>query len=386
MPLITLFITLVAFAVSANAVSPLLSTLAVSLGVPASSFGFFITLQYGAFSLASFLGGLMKERLRLTNHHLIAGGLLLIAVGMFTGALVLRSAAAMVVWIIPLGLAGGATETFASVEISALGSAASSRNLCLSQVFYTIGAFAAPQIVSLIFGAGMRYTAAFVIFGAFSTAVLVFFLVSAARRGGFSPAGATRETRPAPLPLRGPLVALLPLLMLACVLTESLSAAWLPYVFEKRFSLLPRDASLVLVTFWVGMMAGRLIVVALPARWTLWPTLVGSSLGVLVSGAFLVGTAGLPAQWIGVALLGVSLGPAWPVIVMTASSAFHSDRLTSIIIGVGAAGSAVGPLIGSLIVSQGWMGRYFAFHLALGVALTLLSVMGWRARRAKTEA
>jgi fucose permease len=68
--LFSLFFTLSAFAISANAVPPLISTLASRFGVGASNFGFFITLQFVSFSLASFVGGWVKERLRLTNWHL----------------------------------------------------------------------------------------------------------------------------------------------------------------------------------------------------------------------------------------------------------------------------------------------------------------------------
>ncbi|MBE3132205.1 MAG: hypothetical protein IMZ55_01930, partial [Acidobacteria bacterium] len=94
--LLSLFITLTAFAVSANAVAPLISTLSGSMGVPASSFGFFIALQFAAFSVASFVGGAFKERLRLSNYHLVSAGLLIISAAFFVGAVGLRSTAALI--------------------------------------------------------------------------------------------------------------------------------------------------------------------------------------------------------------------------------------------------------------------------------------------------
>lgn len=108
--LLPLFITLTAFAVSANAVAPLISTLSGSIGVPASNFGFFITLQVAAFSVASFVGGALKERLCLSNYHLVSAGLLIICAAFFVGAVGLRSTAALIAWVIPLGLAGGAGQ------------------------------------------------------------------------------------------------------------------------------------------------------------------------------------------------------------------------------------------------------------------------------------
>jgi fucose permease len=380
MPLLSLFITLVAFAISGNAVAPLISTLSASMGVPASSFGFFITLQFLAFSVAAFLGGVIKERLRLTNYHLIAAGLLIISAAFFLGAIGLRSTAAIIIWVIPLGLAGGCVETFSSIQISGLSTPGSSKSLSLSQVFYTIGAFSAPQIVYFIFGAGLDWRAAFIIFGLFSVAVLAFFVLYNARKGNFK----VRETPPAPpseaVQSRSPIFFLMLLLMLACVLIESLSAAWLSYVFEIRAGLTPKDASLVLVIFWLGMMVGRAIIVALPTRLTLWPSLIVSSIALLVTAACLATFTALPAQYVFVALMGISLGPVWPVIVMTSSSTFRSEKVTSVIIGVGAIGFGSGPLVGSLIVSQHWTSHFFLAHVALSVLILVFCLSAWKLR------
>jgi len=185
--LFSLFFTLSAFAISANAVPPLITTLAERFGVGASNFGFFITLQFIAFSLASFVGGWVKQRLRLTNWHLVTAGLIIIAAAFFAGTVLLRSVWSLVLWVVPLGLAGGAVETFSSIAISALSDPGSSKNLCLSQVFYSLGAFAAPQLVYLCFGAGLGWQATFLLFGAFSAAVSLFFVRAGARRGDFRP-------------------------------------------------------------------------------------------------------------------------------------------------------------------------------------------------------
>jgi fucose permease len=376
--LLSLFITLAAFAVSANAVAPMISTLSGSLGVPASSFGFFITLQFVAFAVASFVGGVIKERLRLSNYHLVSAGLLIISAAFFVGAVSLHSTGALILWVIPLGLAGGAVETFSSIQISSLSRAGSSKNLCLSQVFYSIGAFAAPQVVYIIFGAGLNWKSAFVIFGLFTTAVCAFFLVYNIRRGNLS----QREAAPAPsLPavgVRGSIFSLLMFLMLATVILESLSAAWLSYIFELRYALTARDASLVLVMFWAGMMVGRLSIVLLPTRLTLWPALIASAAAIFVSAASLATVSSLRAQYLSVALLGVSLGPMWPVIVMTSSSTFRSEKLTSVIIGIGAVGFASGPLLGSVILRQQWAAHFFLMHLGLGAVILVLCLTAWR--------
>jgi fucose permease len=382
--LLSLFITLAAFAVSGNAVAPLISTLSASIGVPASSFGYIITLQFMAFALASFLGGAIKERLRLSNFHLVSAGLLIISVSFFLGALVLRSAAALILWVAPLGLAGGFVETFSSVQISRLSRAGSSKNLCLSQVFYTIGALAAPQIVYIIFGAGLNWRSAFVIFGLFTTSVCVFFLLFNLRRGGFgqqkdAPAGAAPAGAAPAVPVRGSIFSLLVLLMLSVVLLESFSASWLAYIFELRYALTARDASLILVLFWAGVMTGRLLVLLLPVRWTLWPTLVVSAVALLIAAVCLAAVHSLRAQHVFVALLGVFLGPLWPAIVMTSSSTFASEKSTSNIIGIGALGFGSGPLLGPLVLGMHWTAHFFLVHLALAALIVVFCLITWRA-------
>ena len=358
--------------------APLISTLSGSLGVPASRFGFFITLQFVAFALASFAGGVIKERLRLSNYHLVSAGLLIISAAFFVGAVGLRSTAALVVWVIPLGLAGGSVETFSSIQISRLSRAGSSKNLCLSQVFYSIGAFAAPQVVYIIFGAGLDWKSAFVIFGLFTTAVFAIFLVYNLRRGNLS----QREAAPAPalqaVRSRGSIFYLLMFLMLATVILESLSAAWLSYIFELRYALTARDASLVLVLFWAGMMVGRFSIVLLPTRWTLWPTLIASAAAIFIVAVFLATVHSLRAQCLSVALLGIFLGPMWPVVVMTSSSTFQSEKLTSVIIGIGAVGFASGPLLGSVILRHQWAAHFFLMHLGLGALIVVFCLTAWR--------
>jgi fucose permease len=357
-------------------VPPLISSLSGSIGVPASRFGYFITLQYVSFAAASFLVSAVKERLRLSNFHLVGAGLLIISAALFVGAFALHSAPALVLWVIPVGLAGGAVETFSSVEISRLGRKGSSKNLSLSQFFYTIGALAAPQIVYVIFGAGLDWKAAFVIFGLFTSVVCALFLLLSRRRGRH-PQEKAREAAQGEAP--GAIFLLLVFLMLANVILESFSASWLSYIFELRHALRARDASLALVLFWAGMMTGRLLVLPLPARWTLWPALIVSTVGLLAAAGGLAAVESLVAHYVFVALLGVFLGPLWPVIVMTSSATFPSEKRTSTVIGIGAIGYASGPLLGSLVLGRHWSAHIFLVPLALAALIVVFCLASWRA-------
>jgi fucose permease len=378
--LFSLFFTLSAFAISANAVPPLISTLAGGFGISASDFGFFITLQFISFSAASFAGGWVKQRLRLSNHHLVTAGLVIITAAFFAGTVLLRSAWSLVLWVVPLGLAGGAVETFSSIQISALSDPGSSKNLCLSQVFYSLGAFAAPQLVYLCFGAGLGWRATFLLFGLFSAAVGLFFVQASARSGGFRPPAVEgpgagqgrRHTR---------VFVFLLLLMLIYVTLESLSAAWLSYVFETRYQLSAREAAVALMLFWAGMLLGRLAPVFLPARWTLWPTLLAASLAIVAAALLLALAEPRAVRFAGVLLLGAASGPMWPVIVMTTSVACRSERRTSAVIGMGALGFASGPLLGTLLLKAGLEARFFTALLALGALVLGLCLLAAASKR-----
>jgi fucose permease len=384
--LFSLFFTLSAFAISANAVPPLISTLAERLGLGASNFGYFITLQFIFFSLASFVGGWVKQRLRLTNWHLATVGLIVIAAAFFAGTVLLRSALSLVLWVVPLGLAGGAVETFSSIEISALSDPGSSKNLCLSQVFYSLGAFAAPQLVYMCFGAGLGWPATFLLFGGFSTAVGLFFVLTGARRGAFRPRPQAEGTAIGESGRRNRVFVFLLLLMLFYVTLESLSAAWLSYIFEARYRLSAREAALALMLFWAGMIVGRFYIVLLPARWTLWPSLLTSSLAIVAAGLLLALADLLAVRYAGAVLLGIACGPMWPVIVMTTNVTCGSERRTSAVIGMGAIGFASGPLLGSLLLKARLEAHFFTFELALGALVLVLCLLAAAGRRAGVRA
>ena len=379
--LFSLFFTLSAFAVSANAVPPLISTLAEGFGVSASNFGFFMTLQFVSFSLASFVGGWIKERLRLTNWHLVTAGLILVVAAFFAGAVLLRSVLSLVLWVVPLGLAGGAVETFSSIEISARSDPGSSKNLCLSQAFYSLGAFAAPQLVYLCFGVGLGWQATFLLFGLFSAAVSLFFVLAGARRGGFRLHSRAEGPRAEDGRRHTRVFVFLLLLMLFYVTLESLSAAWLSYIFEARYRLSAREAAVVLMLFWAGALLGNLSIMFLPARWTLWPSLWISSLGIVAAGLILALVDLQVVRYAGVLLMGAACGPMWPVIVMTTSVTCRSERRTSVVIGLGAIGFASGPLLGSLLLKAGLEAHFFSFELGLGALVLALFLLAAASRR-----
>ena len=129
------------------------------------------------------------------------------------------------------------------------------------------------------------------------------------------------------------------------------------------------------------MTLGRFSIALLPARFTLWPTLLACS-ALLFLSTTLSAAIGSQAARFGLAfLLGFSAGPIWPVIVMTSSVFCRAERLTAAVIGGGAIGFAAGPFLGSLVLRLHLEPRYFLFQAGLAAAVLVLCLFGYAVHR-----
>jgi MFS family permease len=79
-----------------------------------------------------------------------------------------------------------------------------------------------------------------------------------------------------------------------------------------------------------------------------------------------------------VVLFGIILGPMWPVTVMISNSVFGSEQLTANIIGAGAIGSALGPFLGSFVLSHQGSEGYFNIQFALSFSIFLICFAAYR--------
>jgi len=384
--LIAVLLTLSAFAISANAIPPLITTIADALHARYQAFGYVIALQYLCFALASLTGGWFTERLGLRERTLVVCGVAGMAVLFYLGAFV-QGFAWFVLWIVPVGFAGGLTETFGSIMVARFGRRDSSKLLCLSQVFFCLGAIAAPQLVAILLERQVSWRTAFVIFGTCIGAIAILFTaLTRARTGGNTHAPPTRppDEQGMPFSFREPLFVLLAVSMFLYVSIEQSVACWIAPFFEKQLGLPADGAATRLALFWAGLVAGRLVVLALPARWTLWPAFLTSSAGMtLALGLLSFGWTTATASGIVVAA-GFLSGPIWPVIVTASRHVRGSARFAAGVIAAGAFGAATGPLLSSRLIA--WLGwtRFFPV-LTGGSALFFLVVVATR-RRARGAA
>jgi fucose permease len=364
----SIYLALTAFAVSANAVPPLLSTIARDLALPPWALGAAITLQFSAFAAVSFLGERIRRRFGLSLKAMIAIGLALVSLALLSAPLVLGSMAAILPWMLVLGSAGGLVETSSSVLLAGPPGDESSKPLCLSQAFYAIGAFGAPLAAKACMEGSGGWKAAF----AFIVAALYLLSyrgIAADPEELGSEARATRGGARAAL--------LFGALILTYVVAESLSGSWMPFMLEELRGMDAPRAAFLSSLFWLGMILGRLATAALPRRWGMIPALAAGSAAAALC-ALLLGAGGRGAA---LAAFGFCMGPIWPVTVKVASVALGSASRAGAVIATGGLGAAIGPLVGSLLVGEGLSRYYFAVLSALCILLPCIAAAALSAGR-----
>ncbi|MGA2547468.1 MAG: MFS transporter [Rectinemataceae bacterium] len=369
-----LYLTLIAFAISANTVPPLLSTLSLELALPAWTLGAGITLQYISFFAISWLGGIIGDRHRIPRRVMILSGLFILTPALALAPSIISSLSTILLWMCILGLAGGLVETFASISLMENSPSDSSKTLCLSQAFYALGAFIAPQAASSFLERSGGWKSTFTFFGALAAATTIFFI--AFGRGiapPSDPSGAMaisgkRDTR---LTVQGHSAFSFRLLIFAYVTVEALCGSWMPFILESRRGFSAEKAASTASFFWFGMIAGRVAVAFLPDRLTLRPAITASA--ILATGAALAVLLFPGSSLISLAIMGFAMGPIWPITVRMAAAALRSGSLTASVIATGGLGAAAGPLLGSMLLAGGLAHIYF--HVVTILCLSVAAII-----------
>jgi fucose permease len=347
--LLALLLALTGFAVSGNAVPPLMTTLSREMGTDISAFGYILSLQFFFFFLAALAGGWAGERFGIKPGILAAAGLLIMTVSLFIAPL-LNKFYLFVLWSVPLGFAGGLTETFSTIMITRYDREGSGKILNLSQGFFTFGAVAAPWIISGILDRGISWRTAFFIFGGLLT-VITFLFISGTKpfsKGTIDGMGEKPKPRE---PFRwSKHLILFSGALFFYVAVESAAVAWISAYFEESLGTSAGDAAWRLSIFWGGLLVSRLGMMVLPDRFTLWPAMIIGAAGMGVSFILFAPTSSPEFTTLLTGTAGFCAGPLWPSTVTAASQRFRSSRKTTIVIGAGALGVAAGPFTGSLII------------------------------------
>jgi len=360
-------LTITAFAVSANVIPPLMTTISGEIKVGYNTFGGVIMLQFVSFFAAGVGGGWLCQRFGVKSRTLVAAGLVLVSLTLAAGAL-LKNLSWFTLWVIPLGVGGGFVETFGCVMISNFEKPHSSKLMNLSQVFYCFGAIGAPPTVSMLLYLNLSWQMIFVFFGMFILMILCSFLVLT-KKDPSEEGHAVQADKPAAVGLlRDALFYLLGVTLFLYVTVESVLACWVAVYFEKGLSCSIHASALRISVFWAGLILGRAAMAVFSRRLTLWPAMFAGSLVMCLGAACAALTATPAVVTILVFLTGLGAGPLWPTTVAICHAARNRAQFTSSVIAIGAIGVVVGSGLGAFIFRH--MGfRWFFPVIAIGTAM-----------------
>jgi fucose permease len=395
--LLATFATLAAFALSSNAVPPLATTIAKDLGVSYVNFGYIFMLQFVCFALASVIGGWAASKFGIANRSLVIFGVLSVGLIQAAGSL-LPSFGWFIAWAIPLGFMGGLVETFGSIMVCRFGGTQSSKLMNLAQVFFCLGAIFGPMLVGLMLGANLSWQIAFLTLGSAIFLIGIYFTVMTrnVREPQIEVAVDPTDAPPPPavrIPLyRDKLFYLLAASLFLYVCVECSAVCWVPAYFEEYLHLPASSAAQRLSLFWIGMIAGRLVTIVLPSRWTLWPALFVGAAGMMIANLLLSvpHSVAIASGLVMISALGA--GPLWPVIVTLSQKFRQHAAFTSCVIGAGALGAAAGPFLSSVAIKVFGMKALFPTLTCGGVILLAVLFLarscatGEQTRRASSTA
>ncbi|HBG78722.1 MAG TPA: hypothetical protein DDW84_07785 [Phycisphaerales bacterium] len=364
-------LTLTAYALSYCIVPPLMTTIASEIGANYNNFGYIIMLQFLGFFVAGIVGGWLCEHLHFKARSLIAAGILMVSITLLASFL-LKNLSSFIIWAVIMGLGGGLVETFGVVMISSYEKPHSSKLLNLSQVFFCIGAIAAPQIISMLLYLKVRWQIIFVIFGVLIFLIMFVFLLLTRNAKQASPAAMRPEHNSTTPLLKDKLFFLLAATLFTYVTVETLLACWIAVYFEKRLSCSVYTSALIISLFWFGLILGRLSIIVIPRRFTLWPVLLIGAIIICLASLLGSFTAWPVFVAVLVFLVGIGSGPFWPTTAAICHVARNRPQFTSSVIAISAIGVIAGSGFGALIFK--YMDLKWFFPLIAFGAFILLAV------------
>lgn len=370
--IVALLLSITAFAISANALPAIVTTVADDLGTPYQRFGYIFSAQYFAYALASLAGAFLLGRFALTRRRLVLVGLSLMAVtlAMLGGPWIFWQFAVIV---LVMGFAGGLTETFTSILVLESVPGRSSQMLCLSQMFYCVGSIGAPQVMAVSLAWGVSWQSALGGLATVIAACAILFAITSR----FGPAELTpnppdgqstvedtphEHTREHPdmpektasvvRPFRWgePVLYLLAGTMFTFVLVEISLACWTAAYFEKALGVSQASAAWRPAAFWTGVVLSRAGMFFYPGHLPQRKVMIGCSVALTVALLLLHMVSYPLAATLLLVVVGVVSGPMWPLIVSTCQQISPGTQLAPTVIATGALAAAAVPAVDAFLI------------------------------------
>ncbi|HET6439238.1 MAG TPA: MFS transporter [Anaeromyxobacter sp.] len=334
-----------------GALGPFLPQLAARLGLPVDALGaLFTALFLGALSMQVF-GGWLNERVGLRN--MVLAGVALVALGIF-GITVSTTLPTLLGCALLAGAGQGTLDV--------------STNVLVPAVFQGRAVVAAVNLLHFAFGAGavmspLLTTLALETWGTpmpilWIAAALGFATLAAGFRwllqASTGPSEGARRGKPGSL-YRRPVLWFLSLLLFLGVGVEMGVGGWTTVYVERTTSLGVGAVAWLVSGYWLALTGGRLLGAVAGARLTA-PVLARIAILGACAGSttLLLGAGSVPLTILGTVVMGTSIGPIFPTVVVLGTEAFPSapSRAVSVIIATSSLGGMLLPPLQGLLLQR----------------------------------
>ena len=372
------------FGIITAAIGPLLPDLAKSNGTGLAEIGLVFTGLFLGAVLSQFVAGPIADRAGRKPVFLFGVVLMVAAtVGLTASRVPALTLAFALLW----GIGLGATELAANVLIAELFAERSVSALNLLNVFYGLGAFAGPALVSLSWerwhtGMPALWVGAVVLVSQIPVVVRL----AEDRAAGLSAAGRTSGEIPAVgaagvgdvgrgrAVYRSPFLWVLGAALLVYVGTEQMVGGWATVYMTRTTAIAISSAALVASGFWIAFTLGRIAAAAVGAR--LAPRVVlAASLAEAAAGILLVnlGTGNIGLSIAGFLLTGFGFGPIYPTAIAIIGRFFAgaTGKAIGTAGALGSVGGMVLPFLDGVFIARlgPAAGAHFAIFAVLGIVV-----------------
>jgi fucose permease len=243
----------------------------------------------------------------------------------------------------------------------------------LGHGFFAIGALTSPFITSSLINKQINWRLIYIIVIGFAIISLISYLI----------VNKNKQDIPSPekeaIPIkklfknrkRNIYLILTAVLMLFYVMSEVTVFSWAPTFFRvvKSFSL--SDASLVALIFWLGILAGRLIISFLSYKYKAGVLLIALSAISLIGLILAIFSSAQSINFLGVGITGLGFSGIPPLLISSAGRIFGSGREISltILFVIGVTSGSIIPYIISLIAN-------YSFLLSIVIAIIFMAIFG----------
>lgn len=378
---ISLFYTLFVFAICYTITSPVLIELAKDINCSVKNIGLIFSFYFCGFVLACLLSNWLinffkrKILLSIFNFTLFAA--------IFSMSFASNFAYVVVVYFI-LGISGGFLEPQISILIIDTNKKSEGLYVCLSQVFFCIGALVGPLISVVITKIGLDFKCAYIVAGVLCFINFIFFLfIDMSTLENKKTEDLANIRNMAKIKNRSIFV-LLSAIMFFYVCAEIGLVTWIPLFLRLNKFFNRLLAGQVLSFFWFATIVGRIFTGFLTKKIKILKILVSMTCLSIVTIIVGIYSKNDTTTVISFILAGFFIAGIWPLIVTEGGLKYPQNRnfAISILVLSGGAGGLLAPIILSLIYRSFnlfiVMNTNYIFLILLIIPLTILFMISKR--------